>query len=79
MFKIILILIHLFIGIICILIFPVINRKSKKFLINRWSLLLLKIFKINLVVYNVLKKILRKKNYLIVSNHISWVDIFIIN
>ena len=79
MFKIILILIHLFIGTLCILIFPVINRKLKKFLIKRWSSLLLKIFKINLVVTNDLKKILDKKNYLIVSNHISWVDIFIIN
>ena len=79
MLKIILILIHLFIGTLCILIFPVINRKSKKFLIKRWSLLLLKIFKINLVVNNDLKKILSKKNYLIVSNHISWLDIFVIN
>ena len=79
MFKIILILIHLFIGALCILIFPVINRKLKKFLIKTWSSLLLNIFKINLVVTNDLKKILDKKNYLIVSNHISWVDIFIIN
>ena len=61
MFKIILILIHLFIGTICILIFPVINRKTKKILIKRWSLLLLKIFKINLLVNNDLKKILSKK------------------
>jgi len=79
MLKIILILIHLFIGTICILFFPVINRKLKKLLIKRWSSLLLKIFKINLVVNNDLKKILSKKNYLIVSNHISWLDIFIIN
>ena len=79
MFKIILILIHLFIGTVCIIIFPVINRKSKKFIIRWWSLLLLKIFKINLVVNNDLKKILCKKNYLIVSNHISWIDIFVIN
>jgi 1-acyl-sn-glycerol-3-phosphate acyltransferase len=42
-------------------------------------LLLLKIFKINLIVNNDLKKILAKKNYLIVSNHISWLDIFVIN
>jgi 1-acyl-sn-glycerol-3-phosphate acyltransferase len=79
MFKIILLLIHIFIGILCIIIFPLINRKTKKFLIKRWSSLLLKIFKINLVVNNDLKKILRKKNYLIVSNHISWLDIFVIN
>ena len=79
MFKIILILIHLFIGTLFIIFFPIINRKLKKLLIKRWSSLLLKIFKINLVVNNDLKKILRKKNYLIVSNHISWLDIFVIN
>jgi 1-acyl-sn-glycerol-3-phosphate acyltransferase len=77
--KIILILVHLFIGILCILFFPLINRKSQKGLINSWSLILLKIFKINLIANNDLKKILDKKNYLIVSNHISWLDIFIIN
>ena len=79
MLKIILILIHLFIGTLFIIFFPIINRKLKKLLIKRWSSLLLKIFKINLVVNNDLKKILSKKNYLIVSNHISWLDIFVIN
>ncbi len=77
--KIILTLIHLVIGILCIVFFPIINRKSRKNLIKLWSLLLLKIFKINLIVNNDLKKILAKKNYLIVSNHISWLDIFVIN
>ncbi len=79
MLKIILILIHLFIGTLFIIFFPVINHKLKKLLIKRWSSLLLKIFKINLVVNNDLRKILSKKNYLIVSNHISWLDIFVIN
>ena len=77
--KIILTLIHLVIGILCIVFFPIINRKSRKNLIKLWSLLLLKIFKINLIVNNDLKTILAKKNYLIVSNHISWLDIFVIN
>ncbi len=77
--KIILTLIHLVIGILCIVFFPIINRKSRKNLIKLWSLLLLKIFKINLIVNNDLKKIPAKKNYLIVSNHISWLDIFVIN
>lgn len=77
--KIILTLIHLVIGILCIVFFPIINRESRRNLIKLWSLLLLKIFKINLIVNNDLKKILAKKNYLIVSNHISWLDIFVIN
>ena len=77
--KIILILIHLIIGIICIFFFPIINRASRKSLIKSWSSYLLKIFNINLIVNHDLKKILAKKNYLIVSNHISWLDIFVIN
>ena len=77
--KITLSLIHLIIGILCIIFFPIINRKSRKNLIKLWSLLLLKIFNINLIVNHDLKKILAKKNYLIVSNHISWLDIFVIN
>ena len=77
--KITLSLIHLIIGILCIIFFPIINRKSRKKLIKLWSLLLLKIFNINLIVNHDLKKILAKKNYLIVSNHISWLDIFVIN
>ena len=79
MIKIILVLIHVFLGLICIIFFPIINRKSKKKLIKSWSLMLLRIFKINLIINKNLKKILTKKNYLIVSNHISWLDIFIIN
>ena len=79
MIKIILVLIHVFLGLVCIIFFPIINRKSKKRLIKSWSLMLLRIFKINLIFNKNLKKVLTKKNYLIVSNHISWLDIFIIN
>ena len=79
MIKIILILLHLVIGIFCIIFFPIINRKLRKKLIMWWSLLLLKIFKINFTSNKKFEKILLNKNYLVVSNHISWLDIFIIN
>ena len=79
MIKIILVLTHIFLGLVSIIFFPIIDRKSKKILIKSWSLLLLRIFKINLILNKNLKEILTKKNYLIVSNHISWLDIFIIN
>ena len=79
MIKIILVLTHVFLGLVSIIFFPIIDRKSKKILIKSWSLLLLRIFKINLILNKNLKEILTKKNYLIVSNHISWLDIFIIN
>ena len=77
--KIILILNHLIVGTCWSLYILYIDNKSKKILIEWWSLRLLKIFNVKLVVNNNLKKILSNKNYLIVSNHISWLDIFVIN
>ena len=77
--KIILILNHLIVGTCWSLYILYIDNKSKKVLIEWWSLRLLKIFNVKLVVNNNLKKILSNKNYLIVSNHISWLDIFVIN
>ncbi|MDC0126980.1 1-acyl-sn-glycerol-3-phosphate acyltransferase [Methylophilaceae bacterium] len=79
MIKFILIIAHLVIGTFSALYILNINNKQKNFFIKWWSLRLLKIFNVNLIVNKNLKKILRKKNYLIVSNHISWLDIFVIN
>ena len=77
--KIIFTLIHLIAGTLCSFYILYINNNSKKFLIEWWSLRLLKIFNVKVIVNGNLKKILSNKNYLIVSNHISWVDIFVIN
>ena len=77
--KIVSILIHLILGLLCSIYILYINNNSKLFLIEWWSLRLLKIFHVKLNVNDDLKGILSKKNYLIVSNHISWLDIFVIN
>ena len=61
MIKIILVLTHVFLGLVSIIFFPIIDRKSKKILIKSWSLLLLRIFKINLILNKNLKEILTKK------------------
>jgi 1-acyl-sn-glycerol-3-phosphate acyltransferase len=70
--------IHVICG-ICTLsfIFPFLDRKSKDQKIQIWSRRLLKIFNIELVVEGA--NLLPNDPYLIASNHISWLDIHVIN
>jgi len=79
MIKFCLILVHFFYGFFQALFILYVNDKPKKKLIRNWSKRLLKIFKINLETNQDLDKILSSKKFLIVSNHISWIDIFLIN
>jgi len=77
--KIISIFLHLFYGFFFSLYILYINENPKKQFIKSWSSKLLKILHINLIVDKDINTILSKNNYLIVSNHISWIDIFLIN
>jgi len=79
MIKLTLILCHLFYGFFYSLYILYVSEKPKTKFIKSWSKKLLKILKLNLIVNPNLNKILSKNNYLIVSNHISWLDIFLIN
>jgi len=79
MIKIPLILCHILYGFLYSLYILYISEKPKKKFIKSWSKKLLKILKINLIVNPNIEKILSENNYLIVSNHISWLDIFLIN
>lgn len=79
MIKIIFIFYHLIIGFFLALYILYINDKAKKNIIKKLSKKLLHIFQIDVETNENLHKILSKKNYLIVSNHISWLDIFLIN
>jgi 1-acyl-sn-glycerol-3-phosphate acyltransferase len=58
-------------------IFPFLDRKSKDRKIQEWSKHLLKIFNIKLVVQDA--ALLTNTPHLIASNHISWLDIHVIN
>ena len=58
-------------------IFPFLNRRSKDEKIQEWSKRLLKIFHIELVVQGA--ALLENTPHLIASNHISWIDIHVIN
>ena len=79
MVKFSLIIIHLFYGFFQALYILYINDKPKKKYIKNWSKKLLNILKIHLEINQDLNKLLSSKHFLIVSNHISWLDIFLIN
>lgn len=69
---------HVLNGVITLCIcFPFITSKRKCAHIRRWSNKLIKIFGIQLQVVN--SSILPNTPYLLVSNHISWLDIHAIN
>lgn len=72
------ILLHVICG-VCTLsfLFPFLNRDQKDRRIQQWSKKLLKIFHIQLRVIGAEKLI--SKPHLLVSNHISWLDIHVIN
>jgi len=72
------ILVHVISG-VCLLafLFPFISRGQKDRRIQKWSQKLLKIFHIQLRVIGAEK--LSSSHYLLASNHISWLDIHVIN
>lgn len=70
--------IHVMCG-VCILsfIFPFLNRNNKDRKIQAWSRHLLKIFNVELAVLDA--DLIKNTPHLIASNHISWLDIHVIN
>jgi 1-acyl-sn-glycerol-3-phosphate acyltransferase len=58
-------------------IFPFLDRSNKDRKIQAWSKRILKIFHMQLVVHDA--HLLDRGPYLIASNHISWLDIHVIN
>lgn len=60
---------------LCFFIFPWLKKESKKTKIQRWSHQLLSIFKVRVNI-NLASA---SPDSVIVSNHISWLDIFVIN
>jgi 1-acyl-sn-glycerol-3-phosphate acyltransferase len=67
---------HLFAGLAtCAFVFPCVNEAARQVRIQRWSAKLLAICRIELAMYDVAST----SHALIVSNHISWLDIFVIN
>jgi len=60
-----------------LLLFPFLKANQRRWHIQQWSKKLLDIFQIELVVHG--SKILPNRSYLLAANHISWLDIHVIN
>ena len=74
--RIVRVLVHVVRGVlICLMVFPWLDAAAKQVKIQMWSQQLLAIFRIR-VKMNVVTMPLRS---IIVSNHISWLDIFVLN
>lgn len=73
-----LICLHIMGGVMTLLfVFPFQKANLKRWHIQRWSKGLLRIFKVELVVHG--SQILPNRSYLLAANHISWLDIHVIN
>ncbi|MBT8572697.1 1-acyl-sn-glycerol-3-phosphate acyltransferase [Polynucleobacter paneuropaeus] len=73
-----LIILHTIRGVLTLsVLFPLLDRQQRDHHIQRWCKRLLKIFGLHLTVQGA--ELLPSAPYLLVSNHISWIDIHVIN
>lgn len=77
--KPLLLILHVLSALIQLLFFLFLSPKSRANLIQAWSRQLLKILKIKVVIHGDQTFINSQQGYLVVSNHISWLDIHVIN
>lgn len=72
-------ILHLCLGLaICLLIFPLTDHAGRQAHIRRWSAQLLRLCQVRMVVEQAGQRPLEARA-LIVANHVSWLDIFVIN
>lgn len=72
-------ILHVIGALIQILFFVFLSQKKRKNMIQTWSKYLLQILQVKVVITGPSQYLLSSNNYLIVSNHISWLDIHVIN
>jgi 1-acyl-sn-glycerol-3-phosphate acyltransferase len=77
--KLILLFIHVLTAVILASLFWIFPRKFRDYLVRWWARRLLYIFKIRVVLENPPRTSLDQQNYLVAANHISWLDIHILN
>jgi len=78
-FRLLRVLVHFFQGlVICVLLFPLIDAAGRRAQIKRWSNKLLAICRVRLRVIHD-RGAPDAPRALIVANHVSWLDIFLIN
>lgn len=71
--------IHLLSAILKCAIFPLLPLKLRKKMVQSWCIRLLRILKVKVVIHGDSTVLFGAKPYLLVANHISWLDIHIIN
>lgn len=78
-FQLLRVFLHLFSGLwTCAVVFPCTDRAGRDLRIQRWSLQLLKICSVRLEI-RYADSAIPPPHALIVANHISWLDVFVIN
>jgi 1-acyl-sn-glycerol-3-phosphate acyltransferase len=77
--KIIFLVSHVLSACVQCLVLPVLPYSARSRLVHWWSKNLLAIFSIDLIVHGPQELFTHKKSSLVVSNHISWIDIHVIN
>jgi len=77
-FKSILMALHLLLAVILCITMIMLPRKIRSILIQHWAKRLLRILKIKITLSGEVLNIFSKDSYLVVSNHISWLDIPVI-
>lgn len=80
-FRLLRVALHVLAGLlICSLVFPLVSGAGKRRLVQRWSAQLLRIFRISVdVVGDATGVHADGQPGVIVANHVSWLDIFVIN
>ncbi|KRH79417.1 MAG: 1-acyl-sn-glycerol-3-phosphate acyltransferase [Ferrovum sp. 34-44-207] len=77
--KLIFVSFHVVVGVVtCTLIFPISSKKVRMGLIRKWAQLLLFYLRVRVETIGELPDF-KKQTYILTSNHISWVDIFVIH
>ena len=77
-FKSVLMAFHLLLAVILCLVMIVLPKNIRHMIIQYWAKRLLRILKIKITLSGEVLKFLVKDSYLVVSNHISWLDIPVI-
>jgi len=77
-FKSVLMAFHLLLAVILCLVMIVLPKNIRHMIIQYWAKRLLRILKIKITLSGEVFKFLGKDSYLVVSNHISWLDIPVI-
>lgn len=71
--------IHLIFAVLKCAIFPLLPLKIRKKMVQSWCIRLLRILKVKVIIHGDPSVLFGAKPYLLVANHVSWLDIHIIN